>query len=186
MGKIGLEAFGLYATATSAEIALDRLIAAGYSRKDVSLLMTDAYATREAAVDLNAKGGAPTSSLIGGTLGSLDQIESLAIPGIGRVIAAGRIIRLLDVESADCVVNALMSMGMPGHEAQRCEDRVRDGEVLLAVHYEKLMDTHRVKTLLKESAGDGIAAWGGMTLRWRPMENDTPYAGAVQQEAGSF
>lgn len=188
MGETELEVFGMYATATSAEIALDRLIAAGYSRENVSLLMTDAYATREGALGGNhrAHHGVTTSSLVGGTLGSLGGIDSVVVSGIGPVIAAGRILRLLQANANAGAAHALVGMGVPEHEAKRCEDRVRDGEVLLAVDCAQLADTHRAKTVLRESGGDGVAVWGAMSLRWRGFDRDTRFTGRPQPEMGTL
>src|SRR5450756_1138791 len=88
---------GIYATATNAEMAVDRLVASGYSDQDVSVLMADAYTAKEFAHEKNTKApegateGVTTGGLIGGTLGLLAGIGALAVPGVGPLIAAGPI-----------------------------------------------------------------------------------------------
>lgn len=172
MGKTGVEVFGLYATATSAEIALNRLIAAGYAQDDVSLLMADAYATRDTVLEASAwaRYRAMMGSVIGGTLGSLRGIGSVAIPGVGPVISSGRMIGRLDTECADSITNAIASMGVPELEARHYEDCVKDGDVLLALHCESQAETNRVATILKESGGKEVADWAEAARRWRPTE----------------
>lgn len=183
MGKTGLEVFGLYTTATGAEIALDRLLAAGYTRGAASLLMVDAYRTRDAMLEKNtrARCGATTSIMIGGTLGSLNEIRSVAIRGIGPVISAGCMMSRLNTDNADTITNAITSMGVPELEARHYEDRVKDGDVLLALHCESQAETHWVKRILKESGGEEVAGWAETAAPWRTMKKE-PYTGAPRPE----
>ena len=162
--------FGIYSTATSAEMAVDRLVASGYSDQDVSVLMADAYASREFAHEKNTKApegttvGVTTGGLIGGTLGLLAGIGSLAIPGIGPIIAAGPIMAALaglGVGGAvGGVVGALVGLGIPEYEAKRYEGRVKDGGVLLSVHCETPGEIQRAKEILKSSGAEDIASAG--------------------------
>src|ERR1700733_14371030 len=97
MANKNVAVFGIYPTPTNAEMGVDRLIAAGYSNEDVSVLMADSYASREFAHEKNTKApegtatGVTVGGLIGGTLGLLAGIGALAIPGVGPIIAAGPI-----------------------------------------------------------------------------------------------
>src|ERR1700678_2914913 len=127
MANKNVAGFGIFQTATNAEMAVDRLVAAGYSNGDVSVLMTDAYTTREFAHEKNTKApegtavGVPKGGLIGGTLGLPAGIGALAIPGIGPVIAAGPIMASLaglGVGGAvGGLIGALVGMGIPEFEA---------------------------------------------------------------------
>src|SRR3979490_1321497 len=87
--------FGIYKTSSQAERAVDRLIAAGYSQNDISVLLPDAQSSKEFAHEKNTKApegtaaGVTTGGIVGGTLGLLAGIRSLAIPGIGPFPPAG-------------------------------------------------------------------------------------------------
>ena len=86
MASKNVAVFGIYPTATNAEMAVDRLVAVGYSDQDVSVLMADAYTAKEFAHEKNTKApegttvGVTTGGVIGGTLGLLAGIGALAIP----------------------------------------------------------------------------------------------------------
>ncbi len=182
MGKTGLEVLGLYATATSAEMALDRLLSAGYTREAISLLMEDAYATREwVETNTQRRYGATTSSLVGGTLGSLDGIRSMSIRGMGPVISAGVLMQRLDTNSADSITKAITGMGIPEFEARHYESRVKDGDVLLAVHCETQAETQRVEGILNGPGCEEVAGWAETPVRWRSLKRE-PYLGAARPE----
>jgi hypothetical protein len=90
--------FGIYATATDAERAVDTLIAAGFPNGDISVLMPDSGTTRDFAHEKDTKApegttvGVTTGGVIGGALGVLVGMGALAIPGLGPLIAAGPIV----------------------------------------------------------------------------------------------
>ena len=74
--------FGIYKTRSQAEQAVDRLMAAGYSNNDISVLLPDNSSSKEFAHEKNTKApegtatGVATGGVVGGTLGLL--------AGIGR------------------------------------------------------------------------------------------------------
>jgi hypothetical protein len=162
--------YGIYATPTEAEMAVDRLTAAGYSNEAVSVLMADAYSSRDFAHEKNTKApegttvGVTTGGLVGGTLGLLAGIGALAIPGIGPLIAAGPIMAALaglGVGGAvGGVVGALVGMGIPEYEARRYEGRVKNGGVLLSVHCDTSGEILRAKEILKSSGAEDISSTG--------------------------
>jgi hypothetical protein len=162
--------FGIYQTPTSAEMAVDRLVASGFSDQDVSVLMTDSYTTREFAHQKNTKApegtavGVTTGGMLGGTLGLLAGIGAIAIPGVGPLIAAGPIMSALaglGVGGAvGGIVGALAGMGIPEYEAKRYEGRVKDGGVLLSVHCDTSDEIHRAKEILRGTGAEDIASTG--------------------------
>ena len=87
--------FGLYSTRVQAELAVDRLLKAGFSNDDISVLLQDTPSSKEFAHATNTKApegtttGATAGGVVGGTLGLLAGIGALAIPGVGPFIAAG-------------------------------------------------------------------------------------------------
>src|SRR6202045_4131091 len=162
--------FGIYQNANQAEHAVDRLMAAGFRRVDISVLLTDNKSSKDFAHEKNTKApegtttGATAGGAIGGTLGLLAGIGALAIPGVGPFIAAGPIMGALaglGVGGAvGGLIGALVGMGIPEYEAKRYEGRVKNGGVLLSVHCDSSDQVKRAKDLLKETGAQDIASTG--------------------------
>src|ERR1700734_2707753 len=162
--------FGIYKGVAQAERAVDRILAAGFSNIDISVLLPDNQSTKEFAHEKNTKApegtttGATTGGVVGGTLGLLAGIGALAIPGGGPFIAAGPIMGALAGLGAGGAVGgligALVGMGMPEYEAKRYEGRVKSGGVLLSVHCDTSDEISRAKDLLKATGAEDIASSG--------------------------
>src|SRR5689334_18320316 len=160
--------FGIYRGSTQAEQAVDRIVAAGFSPNDISVLLPDSQSSKEFAHEKNTKApegtttGVAAGGAVGGTLGLLAGIGALAIPGLGPFIAAGPIMGALaglGVGGAvGGLVGALVGMGLPEFEAKRYEGRVKDGGVLLSVHCDTADEITRAKDLLKGTGADDIAS----------------------------
>ena len=170
MDSKNIAVFGIYKSSGSAEAAVDRLLAVGFSNSDISVLMPDAASSRDFAHEKNTKApegtttGVTAGGAIGGTLGLLAGIGALAIPGVGPFIAAGPIMGALaglGVGGAvGGLIGALVGMGIPEYEAQRYEGRVKDGGVLLSVHCDTSEEIDKAKDVLKGSGAEDIASSG--------------------------
>jgi len=162
--------FGIYKTVNQAEQTVDRLLSAGFTNDDISVLLPDNQGTKDFAHQKNTKApegtatGVTTGGVIGGTLGLLAGIGSLAIPGVGPFIAAGPIMgALAGVGVGGAVgglIGALVGMGIPEFEAKRYEGRIKEGGVLLSVHCDTSDEISRAKDLLKQTGGQDIASAG--------------------------
>jgi len=162
--------FGIYSSVTQAELAVDALVAGGFTNSDVSVLMADNQSSRDFAHEKNTKApegtttGVAAGGAIGGTLGLLAGIGALAIPGVGPLIAAGPIMGALaglGVGGAvGGVVGALVGMGIPEYEAKRYEGRIKEGGVLLSAHCDTAEQIHNAKTILERSGATDIASAG--------------------------
>jgi len=162
--------FGLYATPGLAESAVDQLLAAGFNNADISVLLPDDESTRAFAHEKSTKApegtaaGVTTGGLIGGTLGLLAGIGTLAIPGVGPLIAAGPIMGTLAGLGAGGavggIVGALVGMGIPEYEAKRFEGAVKDGGTLLSVHCETSEQVTAAKRALKDTGAKDISSSG--------------------------
>src|SRR3979409_1902175 len=136
--------FGIYKNPMAAERAVDRILAAGFSNNDISVLLPDTQSSKEFAHEKNTKApegtttGVTAGGAVGGTLGLLAGIGALAIPGLGPVMAAGPMMGAvagLGVGGAvGGLIGALVGMGIPEYEAHRYEGRVKEGGVILSVH----------------------------------------------------
>ncbi len=162
--------FGIYNSVGSAESGVDTLVRDGFANADVSVLLPDNQSTRDFAHEKHTKApegtttGVAAGGAIGGTLGLLAGIGSLAIPGLGPFIAAGPIMGALAGAgvggAVGGVVGALVGMGMPEYEAKRYEGRVKNGGVLLSVHCGTSDQIKRAKDILKRTGADDIASAG--------------------------
>jgi hypothetical protein len=174
--------FGIYDSRIQAEGSVDRLMAAGFSNDDISVLLPDTQSSKDFAHEKNTKApegttaGVAAGGAIGGTLGLLAGIGALAIPGLGPFIAAGPImagLAGLGVGGAvGGLIGALVGMGIPEYEAKRYEGRVKEGGVLLSVHCDTSEEITRAKDLLRHTGAQDIASSAEATA-------DSPAANSV-------
>jgi len=174
MSNNNTSVFGIYRDTDAAERAVNRIVAAGFSNADVSVLLPDNKSTRDFAHEKNTKApegtatGVTAGGVVGGTLGLLAGIGALAIPGVGPFIAAGPIMGALAGlgmgGTVGGLIGALVGMGIPEYEAHRYEGRVKEGGVLLSVHCDTSDEVARAKDLLKGSGAEDISATGEVAV----------------------
>jgi hypothetical protein len=162
--------FGIYATAATAEAAVDHLLARGFTNSAISVLLPDDESTRAFAHEKSTKApegtatGVTAGGVVGGTLGLLAGIGALAIPGVGPLIAAGPIMAALaGVGVGGAVgglVGALVGMGIPEYEAKRYEGAVKGGGTLLSVHCDTSEQIDAAKKALKETGASDVSSSG--------------------------
>jgi hypothetical protein len=101
---------------------------------------------------------------LGGALGWLAGIGTLAIPGVGPFIAAGPIMAALAGAGVGGAVGglagALVGMGIPEYEAKRYEGIVNKGGILLSVHSDNSEWTSKAKRILEATGADDISSTG--------------------------
>ena len=159
--------FGIYKTVDHAERAVNTLTSAGFASNDISVLLSDIQTSHDFAHEKNTKApegtaaGATAGGIIGGTLGLLVGLGTLAIPGVGPLLAAGPIVAALAGMgaggAAGGIIGALVGMGIPEYEAKRYEGRVKDGGVLLSVHCDTSKAIDRAKELLAGTGAEDIS-----------------------------
>jgi hypothetical protein len=144
-------AFGVFPTHQAAEQALNELKASGFPMDNVSILardadkgeqiagaeLTDRIGNKDVGGATGVVGEVATNSALGSVLVGLG---SLAIPGIGPVIAAGSVATALvatvastGIEAAAMgrVVTALADLGIPEEQARVYGDRLYQGHYLV-------------------------------------------------------
>ena len=175
--------FGIYTSRPAAETGIDRLRATGFSASDVSVLMPENRGDKGVGVQgatkapEGATAGGVTGATIGGVLGWLAGIGTLAIPGIGPLIAAGPIVGTLAGVgaggAAGALVGALAGYGVPEYEAKRYEARINEGGILVSVHSDDSDSTSKAKTILKETGAEDVKssseASARRNLKERPL-----------------
>ena len=146
------------------------LKASGFANNDISALFPDTAGTRDFAHEQATKApegavaGAGAGTLLGGTLGWLAGIGTLAIPGVGPFIAAGPIMAALSGAAvgaaAGGVTGALVGYGMPEYEAKQYEGKIRSGNILMSVHAEDGDEVDRVKEIFSRHGAEDVSYTG--------------------------
>jgi hypothetical protein len=180
-------AFGIYPNRITVENAVDRLKAEGYRNTDISVLFSENAGTKDFAHQKNTKApegattGAGAGVVVGGALGWLVGIGSLAIPGLGPFIAAGPIMAALAGAGVGGtlggLVGALVGMGIPEYEAKRYEGRVKSGGILLSVHCDDSEWTKKAKHILEETGAEDVSSTGEADSDFSKSDRPMPRTG---------
>lgn len=151
---------GLFKSRADAERAVEDLLHYGFTRDDISLLMSDATRGREFAMQMATKApeGAAAGATIGGVLGAiaagLVALGIVAVPGVG-LVAAGPIVATLAGLGAGAaaggLTGALIGLGIPEHEAKFFHEEIERGGILVGVYAHDDRAPHARKIL--EAAG---------------------------------
>ena len=160
--------YGIYASRAELESAIERFRIEGFRAADISVLLPENVGNKDIAVEGASKApegattGGVSGAAVGGVLGWLAGIGSLAIPGVGPLIAAGPIVGLLAGVgaggAAGAVIGALAGMGIPEYEAKRYEGRIRKGGILLSVHTDDSDWKSKAKQILEDTGAEDIGA----------------------------
>src|SRR5918993_2298125 len=120
---------GLFKTKLAAEAAVDALIKHGYTRDDISVLMSDATKNKEFAIETrtHAADGAGIGGAVGGTVGAVLAAiaavgTSIALPGIGLVIAGPIAAALAGAGAGGFTGGGVGALVRPGVPQQRGKD----------------------------------------------------------------
>ena len=150
-----------------AEGLIGDLQAAGFSKKDISLLALNEDTTSGLAHQQDTK--APQGAIAGagagcvvGTLGLLLGLVPLAIPGAGPFIAAGPLLAALGGAAPGpligAVAGAMVGMGFPEADARRYEGKVRGGSLLVSLHTESSDRQRRAAMVFREAWAEDICS----------------------------
>jgi hypothetical protein len=151
---------GLFTSRVAAEAAVDAILKRGYTRDDISVLMSDATRTKEFAVQArtHAADGAGIGGAVGGAVGAVLAAiaavgTTLFLPGINLVIA-GPIAAALAGAGAGGVtgglIGALVGAGIPEYRAKVYDAEIRGGGILIGVEGTSDEEIDRLETLLEE------------------------------------
>ena len=151
---------GLFKSRVAAESAVDAILKRGYTRDDISVLMSDATRSKEFAVQAktHAADGAGIGGALGGAVGAvlaaiLAVGTTLFLPGINLVIA-GPIAAALAGAGAGGVtgglIGALVGAGIPEYRAKVYDAEIRGGGILIGVEARSDEEVERLEDLLDE------------------------------------
>jgi hypothetical protein len=159
---------GIFRSRHDLEKAVSTLQANGFRNADVSALMPSPEALRDLVHQARTKApegatiGMAAGALVGGTLGWLVGAGSLALPGLGPLVAAGPIVSALAGIGAGSAVGGLagglVGLGIPEYEATRYEGQIREGGILLTVHCDDNTWCRRAEDLLARCGASDISS----------------------------
>jgi len=157
--------FALLQQEPGADTVIKILTSAGIAPGDISILFPSSPGIEPTskAPEGTATGGT-TGFVLGGVLGLMSGVGSLAIPGLGPFIAAGPILSALSGAAVGAalggITGALIGMGIPEYEARQYEAQIKEGRILLSVHAEDGESIKRVLQILKAANAQEIATSG--------------------------
>lgn len=169
--------FGIFKTRPAVERAVEDLKTDGFSNQDISVLMSDGSSSRDFAHTKGTKApegaaaGAGTGAVVGGTLGLLVGLGTLAIPGVGPLIAAGPLMSVLAGigmgGAVGGIAGTLVGIGIPEYEAKRYEGHVKNGGILLSVHADSSEAVKRAELCLKSCGAEDISSTSESKTDWK-------------------
>lgn len=158
---------GTTSTRNQTEAIVEQLHIAGFSYNNISVMFLNNDNSKEFALKNNTKApegivtGVGAGGIVGGTLGLLAGIGALAIPGLGPFIAAGPIMATLSGMAIGATVGGitggLIAMGIPEYEAKLYEGKVKEGNILLAIHTETSEQVEWAKDIFQKGGVENIS-----------------------------
>lgn len=155
---------GSFRDRSSAERAYDSLVRDGYSKDEINVIMSDDtrkkhFSETTTTTDLGTKAaeGGLTGATVGGTIGAIAGVVAvagtLAIPGLGIVLAgplAAGLAGLGAGAAAGGLLGALIGAGIPEERAKIYQTEIENGGIVVGVRPRSSEDSARFE---KEWAG---------------------------------
>jgi hypothetical protein len=149
---------GLFKSKVGAEAAVDALLKRGFSRDDISVLMSDATRTKEFGLQArtHAADGLGIGGAVGGAVGAVVAAiaavgTTLFLPGINLVIAGPIAAALAGAGAGGAtggVIGALIGAGIPEYRAKVYDAELRGGGILIGVEARSDDEVERLEQLL--------------------------------------
>ncbi|MES2466110.1 MAG: DUF3341 domain-containing protein [Verrucomicrobiota bacterium] len=170
-----------------AELIVDQLKFHAISSRAVSILYSDieknGRKSHHFGDALNqqdpGRGRSGAGTVIDGTLDWIMGIGALAVPGVGAFIAGGPMLASLREAgagaSAGRIAGDLAGLGVPENKARHYEDRIRLGNILIAVHTESPAEAMQAKFIFTRArAQDVFFAEPAFPMGVRPIASRVP------------
>src|SRR5581483_1019032 len=163
-----ISVMGIYADRATVSDAVNVMHRAGYRATDISVLESDnlgskdfAHEKRTKALEGAAIGGAACSG-IGFVLGWLAAIQTVVIPALSPLVAAGPVLAATAAAGAfgalGWIVGLFAGMRTPEYVAKRYAGRIRRGGILLSIHCDSREWCERAKKTLKDTGAREISS----------------------------
>jgi hypothetical protein len=159
---------GLFKNRVAAEAAVDAILKRGYTRDDISVMMSDATHNKEFALQArtHAADGAGIGGALGGVVGAVLAAivavgSTILLPGLNLVIA-GPIAAALAGAGAGAatggVIGALIGAGIPEYRAKVYEAGIKSGGILLGVEAKSDGEVKKLEELLDAVGAENVRA----------------------------
>ena len=158
---------GVFDDPANAERALNGLRDAGFAPSDVGVVSRPSDAEAEAPPDVapaprvDETSGILTGGLLGGVAGWLVGLTTLAVPGVGPLLAAGPLVAAVSGSglgaAAGGLIGHFVAEGHEQDEARWYEEQVRAGRILLTVHARDRSDEARI--IMSQSGGHDFRSY---------------------------
>ncbi|HYX15814.1 MAG TPA: histidine kinase [Nostoc sp.] len=196
---VAKRAIGVFSHRRDAEAAITELRDAGFPLSKVSIIAKDTNGHGIAGVDVDknvgsgnkaddgVKAGAATGGVVGGLTGLLVGLGTLAIPGIGPVIAGGAAATALASTvaggaigaAAGGIVGGLVGLGIPEDKARVYSDRFQKGDYLVIIDATEA-EIRQAEAILNRRGIEEFAIYDGSDLgEHRPVDQVTHHDTAV-------
>ena len=157
---------GLFKSKVAAEAAVDALLKRGFTRDDLSVLMSDETRSKHFALQSRTHAadglgiGAVTGGAVGAVLAAIAAVGStLFLPGLNLVIAgpiAAALAGLGAGGAAGGLIGALVGAGIPEYRAKVYEAGLRGGGILVGVEARDDDEVDRLEELLDQLGAEHI------------------------------
>ena len=157
---------GLFKNRVAAEAAVDAIIKRGYTRDDISVMMSDATRNKEFALETrtHAADGAGIGGAIGGAVGAVLAAlvavgTTLIVPGINLVVAGPIAAALAGAGAGGAtggLIGGLIGAGIPEHRAKVYDTGLRSGGILLGVEANSKEEAEKLEQLLEDVGAEHI------------------------------
>ena len=151
---------GLFKSKVAAEAAVDAIMKNGFTRDDISVLMSDATRNKEFALQTrtHAADGLGLGGAIGGTVGAVLAAivavgTTLFIPGVNIFIAGPIAAALAGAGAGGAtggLIGALIGAGIPEYRAKVYDTEIRGGGILIGVEARSDEEVDRLEDLLED------------------------------------
>jgi Protein of unknown function (DUF3341) len=159
---------GIYTDRTTVSDAINVLQKSGYRATDISVLSSENQGSKDFALNKRTKAlegaatGAAAGAVIGAALAWLVSIQTVTIPALAPLVAAGPVLAALAGAGAGgtlgWVVGLLAGMRLPEYVAKRYAGRIRRGGILLSVHCDSQEWCERAKKTLRDTGARQISS----------------------------
>ncbi len=157
---------GVFKTRVAAEAAVDAILKRGYTRDDISVLMSDATKSKEFAIETGSRAGegAGIGGAVGGAVGAVIAAlaavgTNIALPGLGLVVAGPLVAALAGAGAggaAGGLVGALVGAGIPEHRAKVYDASLRAGGILIGIEAKTDEEAEALEKLLTDLGAEYV------------------------------
>ncbi len=181
--NVARRAIGVFSHRRDAEAAITELRDAGFPLSRISIIAKDTNDHGIGGVDVDknvgtgnkadegAKAGAATGGVLGGLTGLLVGLGTLAIPGVGPVIAGGAAATALASTlaggaigaAAGGIVGGLVGLGIPEDKARVYSDRFQRGDYLVIIDGTQA-EIHQAEPILNRRGIEEFAIYDATDL----------------------